>query len=227
MMFNSDTLASAASASLFETIDPQAIAATVFRAQATLPTVPEGNLQQAGGDTAEVYIPEPQLGDAPPELSAKRAVPEKIRYYDLKRNWTKKVVPHLDDEELNDVLRDFNKFTWGRWRTQFRRDEFPFCHETLIARFSHRCPMPRFWLFTKHGACHWLVNFALRLATLVVQAHAWQIITSDFHSPVWNGQNLLFDFNYLALGVPAHECFQSANDEKLAPGVCLEVGFPE
>jgi hypothetical protein len=37
-----------------------------------------------------------------------------MRYYDLKKHWTKRIVPQLVIEELDDILvRDFNKF--ARW----------------------------------------------------------------------------------------------------------------
>jgi hypothetical protein len=38
-----------------------------------------------------------------------------MRYFDFKRHWTKRVVPHLNDLEFNRVLvDDFNKYTFGR-----------------------------------------------------------------------------------------------------------------
>jgi hypothetical protein len=41
-----------------------------------------------------------------------QVAPKDITYYDLKKNWTRKIVPHLNDQELNDILtRDFNSFT--------------------------------------------------------------------------------------------------------------------
>ena len=43
--------------------------------------------------------------------------------------------------------------------------------------------------------CHWLVNFSLRLAERVDPDRPWRIITSDSHSTVWDGYDLLFDFN--------------------------------
>ena len=40
--------------------------------------------------------------------------PRPMRYYDLKRHWTRRIEPHLTDERLNAILvRDFNKFTFG------------------------------------------------------------------------------------------------------------------
>jgi hypothetical protein len=48
-----------------------------------------------------------------------------MRYYDLKKNW-RRVKPHLVDKKLNDVLvRDFNKFTTGRWGRPFVHGNLP------------------------------------------------------------------------------------------------------
>ena len=42
-----------------------------------------------------------------------------MKYYDLTKNWHC-VRPHLGDKKLNDILvRDFNKFTFGRWKQKF------------------------------------------------------------------------------------------------------------
>jgi hypothetical protein len=41
---------------------------------------------------------------------------DKMKYYPIKEKW-QKVKKHLNDEELNEVLiKDFNKFTYGRLR---------------------------------------------------------------------------------------------------------------
>jgi hypothetical protein len=226
-MFTNDTLADAASAILIAKAEPQVLADTMLRASEFPAVVAECDLLLGGVVKPMIDKPEGQVEGVQLETSPKTAVPENIRYYDLKRNWTKKILPYLDDDQLNDILdQDFNKFTWGRWRMKFRRDEFPYEFETCYWEFGHRGPAPRFWMYVKHGACHWIVNFALRLATLVVPSRSWRIITSQTHSTVWDGQNLLFDFNYLAMGIPADECFESASDQELSPGEYLEVGFP-
>jgi len=107
--------------------------------------------------------------------------PKDIKYYDLKKYWTKKIEPHLEDEQLNDVLnRDFNRYTWGRWKIEFEDDNFPADYESCDWDLGHRGPRPRYWLYTKHGACHWLANFSLRLAMLSLPGHAWRIITWIF-----------------------------------------------
>ena len=105
-----------------------------------------------------------------------------IRYYPLQRHWTKKIRPHLTDEKLNATLvKDFNKFTWGRWRQKFKRGELPFTYESCDWWCTHRGPMPRYWQYVKHAACHWTANWALELAQLVEPNRQWRIITSQKH----------------------------------------------
>jgi len=41
-------------------------------------------------------------------------------------------------------------------------------------------------------------------------AARWRIVTSAKHSTVWDGAEMLFEFNFLAFGVPADECFKRA-----------------
>jgi hypothetical protein len=68
-MFNSDTLAGAASATLVETTEPKLIVGTVFSAPEYPPAVAEGDLRHVGVDTAEINKPESQVGGAPPKRS--------------------------------------------------------------------------------------------------------------------------------------------------------------
>jgi hypothetical protein len=92
-----------------------------------------------------------------------------LRYYDLKRNWTKKIVPHLGDPRLNKILvRDFHKYTFGTAAKTFKAGQFPDEFENNDWRCDHRRPHPRYWRYVKHGTCHWIVNFALRLAMLAL-----------------------------------------------------------
>jgi hypothetical protein len=154
--------------------------------------------------------------------------PRGIRYYDLKRHWTKRIMPHLANTKLNDTLvENFNKFIWGRWRKQFKHGELPFAYESCDWWCEHRGPMPRYSQYVKHSACHWLVNWALELAQLVEPKRQWRIITSDRHSTVWDGEQLLFDFNFQALGVSPEECFTLAHEQELKPGELLLVHMAE
>jgi hypothetical protein len=147
-----------------------------------------------------------------------------MRYYDIKRHWTKRIVPHLADPKLNAILvRDFNLFTQGMWGKPFESGRFPSEFESCDWKPERRGPEPRFWRFVKHSACHWLVNFNLRLAQLVEPKRPWRILSSDKHSTVWDGGQTLFDLNFVALGVSPEECFRLANDKQLEPGKKLKV----
>jgi hypothetical protein len=153
-----------------------------------------------------------------------------MRYYDLKRHWTKKIEPHLADEQLNNILvRDMNKFTMGRWEKPFVHGQYPCEHESCDWSLEHKGPAPRYWKYTKHAACHWLVNFNLKLAMLVEPERSWIIVTSDNHSTVWDGAETLFEFNFLAFGIPPQECFDLAFQDGtvLRPGKYRRTYFPE
>jgi hypothetical protein len=158
---------------------------------------------------------------------------KKMRYYDLRaNNWTRKVQPHLDDPELQQILvRDFGKFTWGRWEQQFEPGDVPRDFESCDWDLSVRARRPRFWDYCKHAACHWLANFSLKLATLAEPSRPWRIVTSDEHSTVWDGSDTLFDFNYNAMKISPDVCFKAAkhgaNAEELQPGAYLEVHLAE
>lgn len=82
--------------------------------------------------------------------------PKHMKYYDLKKNW-RRIKRHLADKALNEILiRDFNKFTYGRWRKKFTSGHFPAEFESCDWAFGHKGRRPAFWKYTKHSACHWL-----------------------------------------------------------------------
>ena len=78
----------------------------------------------------------------------------------------------------------------------------------------------------KHAACHWLVNFNLRLAQLAEPSRSWRIVTSDAHSTVWDGKQTLFEFNFLAFDISADDCFALANVDHLPVGKEYRAGRP-
>jgi hypothetical protein len=151
--------------------------------------------------------------------------PKRMKYYDLKKNW-RHVKRHLADKVLNDILvADFNKFTFGSWKQEFTSGQFPSDFETMDWYSEHRGRRSAFWKYTKAGACHWLVNFNLRLAMLVMPTRPWRIITSDKHSTVWDSDKTIFEFNFQALGIDPAECFSLAFEVIGSPGEYLAVPF--
>jgi hypothetical protein len=129
---------------------------------------------------------------------------------------------------LNKILiADFNDYTQGRWGVVFYPGTYPEDIESCDWRIGHRGRPPRYWRYVKHGACHWIVNFCLRLATLVEPFRKWRILTSYEHSTVWDGRNTLFELNYLALGISAEECFAKAKGAELLASEYMEVCYSE
>lgn len=154
-------------------------------------------------------------------MNKQETVSKTMKYYDLKKHWTKKIVPHLDDEKLNELLvTDFNKYTKGLWKRPFVKGQFPEDIESCDWRWDRKPPFPRYWKYVKHAACHWIVNFSLRLATLAEPDREWRIVSSQEHSTVWDGDKTLFDFNFQAMGISAAECWKAAIKENiiLKPG---------
>ena len=153
----------------------------------------------------------------------------KLANYDLRRHWTRRIAPHLADDRLNAVLvRDFHMYTWGRFGKPFRPGMSPRDFEGCGWHLGHRGPAPRYWRYVKYGACHWVVNFALRLATLAEPGRPWRILTSHQHSTVWDGGGLLFDFNYQAFGIAPGVCFARARQgQELAVGKYRKVYYAE
>jgi hypothetical protein len=146
-----------------------------------------------------------------------------MRYYDLKKHWSK-VSPHLQNPEVVDALvRDFGKYTKKRYNQTFKAGQYPRDFETCLWDVGHKGREPAYWKYVKHGACHWLANFELKLARLVEPKKPWRIITSDLHSTVWDREKTLFEFNAQAMGTSPQKCFDLACDEELAPGVSLEL----
>jgi hypothetical protein len=153
---------------------------------------------------------------------------DKLRYYDFRRHWTKRILPHLGDKKLNAILiRDFNKYTEGRTGKRFRRGDLPGQFESCDWSLDHRGPYPRYWAYVKHAACHYLVNFNLRLAILAEPKRPWRIITSPEHSSVWDGHTTLFDMNFSAFDIPPSVCFEVAYDRELRPGEYRRTGWAQ
>lgn len=136
-----------------------------------------------------------------------------MRYYPIQERW-QKIKRYLDDPVLKRVLRrDFNRYSLGYWDKPFTKDMLPEDIENFDWRLDYRRPHPPFWRYVKYGACHWIVNFLLRLAKKVEPTTPWRIVTSDYHSTVWDGDETLFEFNLLALGVSAGEAWAAAKSE--------------
>lgn len=143
-----------------------------------------------------------------------------MKYYPIQKNW-KKIKRLIETKQVQDILiKDFNKYTFGRWNKLFEPGMTPHEFESCDWWCDHKGRMPAYWNYVKHAACHWLVNFNLELAKLAEPGKEWRIMTSQLHSTVWDGNETLFDFNFSALGVDPNEAFELASNK----GNMLKVG---
>jgi hypothetical protein len=118
------------------------------------------------------------------------------------------------------LVRDFNKFTFGHWGRPFLAGMKPRDFESCDWPCDRRGRHPEYWAYVKHAACHWLVNHGLKLAERAEPKIPWRIVTSRAHSTVWSGEDLLFDFNFLALEVDPNEAWALARTK----GRVLPIG---
>lgn len=150
--------------------------------------------------------------------------PKGIHYYPFIRKWYR-IRPHLNNPDFRSILEsDFKKFTMGRWGEKFGPGDYPADFESCWWYPNRPGRWPAYWQFVKHAACHWLVNSNLKLAELSEPKRSWRILTSKWHSTVWDGELTLFDMNYSAFGVAPEDAFLDAYGRELKPGSQLIVG---
>jgi hypothetical protein len=142
-----------------------------------------------------------------------------VRYYDVQKNW-RKLKPIVESIEAQQLLRIWfplfrsgpydrpDVIAQGRMTVPADHD---FCDWRLECHreVPRRGRRPAFWDYVCWSGCHWLVHFNLFLAHNVEQRH-WKIRSSNQHSTVWDGDELLFDMNFLALGIPPEEALRLA-----------------
>lgn len=78
---------------------------------------------------------------------------------------------------------------------------------------ERRGPQPGYWAFTCAAACHWLVDLHLWVAQRAEPSRSWHVVTSDLHSTVWDGEETIWDANFMAMGVSATDAIDMANGE--------------
>ena len=152
-----------------------------------------------------------------------------MKYFDLKQYW-KRVKLCIQDAEAQRVLvHDMHKYRWGCNRksrftagmTPMEADSSDWLCEWICENGYRQ--YPAYFNYCCHGACFWLVNFNLRVASLVLPDKPWHIVESLEHATVWDGDRLLFEFNYQAFGIPASKCFETAYAKERC-GSVLPVG---
>lgn len=154
-----------------------------------------------------------------------RSLPEGLHFVDIQKHW-RKIGPIARSDYARaiwlpdmtkyravrqlDCLEDLAYLGWGD-DAEFTNAPFPSVFDSCDWRLNRRGRHPAFWEFVCYQACHWLVNLNLFLASAVMPKLPWRIATSAEHSTVWDGNDQLFDMNFLGLGVPPKDAWDLAN----------------
>lgn len=152
---------------------------------------------------------------------------DKAKFVDIQRHW-RRLGPLFKSEAARKI--------WAPCMLEFANDRAENSGFAFVERFPHtlpshydscdwrfcpevprRGPLPAFWDYACHSACHWVVDLCLFVARSAYPKQPWRILYSNAaksnHSTVWNGDlqhPLLFDVNFSAIGVSPKEALQLA-----------------
>ena len=159
-----------------------------------------------------------------------------FKYYDIQKNWRKLKPLYEQDSVLflsycemeahaEARLTDFNKeneadgiaHRYSYEPKTFTKDLRPWDYESCdwMCYYDKPGRKPGYFQWVRHSACHWIVNANYLVITELEPNHPWQIVESDFHSTCVDvSRGLMFDTNFLALGISAEECYQKTCKHK-------------
>ena len=152
--------------------------------------------------------------------------PTNIHYYDIQKNW-RKLKPWFDEGYIIETAhKEMEDYSEGKAETY----GFPYRPKKLTKdwkvsdydgcdwRFSdpglgRPGRKPKYWDWVCHGACHWVNNVGMLVASFALPKYDWRIVQSDLHTTVWDGKDTLFDLNFLALGVSPEDAWELAAEQ--------------
>jgi hypothetical protein len=158
---------------------------------------------------------------------------ENVRYFPIVRHWARLRPIYYSREAYavwwpNMVEYHAQKAREYGFQPRLENRKVPSAFDGCDWRCSRRGRPPEYARFVCHGACHWLVDLSLFVATEAFPKTPWRIVTSEEHSSVWNGNcelPVLYDPNFLALGVEPREAMRlaSTRGRVLLPCLALSV----
>ena len=152
--------------------------------------------------------------------------PADFKYFAIGKHWTNKIKPVFESQYAQKILHhDFKKYAKVKQSDanrhykamgldknvtfSFKKKDMPCDLDGGGWRYYRIGRPPAFDSYVCKGACHWVANALLYTATKAFPKTQWQIITSDEHSTVWDGDCTFFDLNYFAMKIPPAVCFES------------------
>lgn len=162
---------------------------------------------------------------------------DSFQYFDFSTAWNKTLKTIIESAPAKRMLeRDFKIFVAckrNHYRARmmqanlpfdanawaFEKGKLPADYDSCDWRYGR---LPLWHQYVCHGACHYVANTLLYVAMVAYPNKAWRIVTSSKHSTIWDGEQTLFDLNFVTLNVPIHECIEDAFMQ--SDTVVLKVG---
>lgn len=159
---------------------------------------------------------------------------QRTRYFPIQKHW-RKLGPIFRSEEARKIwhpcLEEFDLWRSRENGYKYKPDKdarAPIRYDSCDWRWNRerRGPLPAFWDFACHSACHWVADLAMFAAKSTLPNIPWRILTAQKHTTVWNGcveDPVLFDINFHAIGVKSAEAMKLAScGRELKPGRYLK-----
>ena len=151
---------------------------------------------------------------------------ESFNYFPIARYWNNKLKPIIERQEFQDRIdADFRKYIIGKEndinlenkvrglketvKIGYRNGSKPRDVDSCDWRLFRLGRPPAFDAYVCLGACHWIANSLLLMASEAFPRKDWRIVTSVKHTTVWDGRSTFFDINFLGLGVSVGDCYAS------------------
>ncbi len=153
----------------------------------------------------------------------------RCRYFPIQEKW-RKLGPIFRSKEARSIwhpcMEEFMQQRAEQNKYPYRPQpdaQFPTDYESCDWRCeTPYSKQPKFWDYARHSACHWVVDLCLYAAKRAYPDVPWRILTARHHTTVWSGDMknpVLFDVNFLAMGVKASEALRIAwRGRMLRPG---------
>jgi len=163
-------------------------------------------------------------------------------YYPIQKRW-RKLRPLFEQLDIIELMHHemecyassrADDYGYKHRPKPFSLDVRPADYDSCDWRWSsgRRGPQPGYWAWACHSACHWVASANLVVISQLEPDRPWRIATSSSHTTVVDMERrLMFDTNYLALGVSAEECWAAAveaDDSDLFPiGETMKHWLPD
>ena len=144
-------------------------------------------------------------------------------YYPLQKQW-RKLRPVFEQPSIIRLAhQEMEAYSLGRAEDYgypfkprpFSLDLRPFDYNSCDWFLGRRGPLPGYFQWTCHSACHWTAAINHEVIRQLEPNRPWQMVTSQKHTTIADlERGLLFDTNFSALGIAPDEAWSLAAEQE-------------